>query len=79
MAWVRCPYREIPSEYVLVKSTGLKVLLAEPQVQRTGENFPPLQCSIPKLGGEGRWWCHLSSLKKLHRPTLCCHLFGAQG
>ncbi|GFW75224.1 uncharacterized protein TNCV_449281 [Trichonephila clavipes] len=33
----------VRTEYVLIKSVGPKVLWAESQVQRTGENFPPLQ------------------------------------
>ncbi|GFT87425.1 hypothetical protein TNCV_2899671 [Trichonephila clavipes] len=33
----------VHSEYVLVKSVGLKVLWADLRVQGTGEYFPPLQ------------------------------------
>ncbi|GFX72312.1 CCHC-type domain-containing protein [Trichonephila clavipes] len=33
----------VHTEYVLAKSVGPKVLLAESRVQGTGENFPPLQ------------------------------------
>ncbi|GFS83144.1 putative transposable element [Trichonephila clavipes] len=33
----------VPTEYVLVKSVGPKVLRAESRVQGTGENFPPPQ------------------------------------
>ncbi|GFV48595.1 uncharacterized protein TNCV_5068801 [Trichonephila clavipes] len=33
----------VHTEYVLVKSVGSKVLWAESRVQRTGENFFPLQ------------------------------------
>ncbi|GFV87287.1 uncharacterized protein TNCV_4032591 [Trichonephila clavipes] len=33
----------VHTEYVLIKSMGLKVLWAESRVQGTGEYFPPLQ------------------------------------
>ncbi|GFT66648.1 uncharacterized protein TNCV_4803411 [Trichonephila clavipes] len=33
----------VHTEYMLVKSVGLKVLWAESRVQRSGENFPPRQ------------------------------------
>ncbi|GFS85384.1 hypothetical protein TNCV_2803041 [Trichonephila clavipes] len=33
----------VHTEYVLVKSVGLKVLWTESRVQPTGEYFPPLQ------------------------------------
>ncbi|GFS79933.1 hypothetical protein TNCV_750771 [Trichonephila clavipes] len=46
-AWVRCPMLpntlRVHTEYVLIKSVGLKVLLAESRVQGTGEYFPLLQ------------------------------------
>ncbi|GFW11921.1 hypothetical protein TNCV_4529871 [Trichonephila clavipes] len=45
-AWVRCPMPpntlRVPTEYVLVKSMGPKMLWAESRVQGTGEYFPPL-------------------------------------
>ncbi|GFX95310.1 uncharacterized protein TNCV_849001 [Trichonephila clavipes] len=69
----------VHTEYVLVKSMGLKVLWAE--IRRSGDCRIFLSPSVPFQNcGGGGWLCrHLSSLREFLRPKSHCHLHGAQG
>ncbi|GFW00600.1 uncharacterized protein TNCV_2283461 [Trichonephila clavipes] len=81
-AYVRCPMPpntiRVHTEYVLVKSVGLKSCgLSHESRDRRIFPSPSVQCR--NCGGGGRWCRHLSSLREFHRANLYCHLYGAQG
>ncbi|GFU28262.1 uncharacterized protein TNCV_1022471 [Trichonephila clavipes] len=57
-------YPRVHTEYVLVKSVGLKVLWAESRVQGTGEYFPP-PVQWQNCGGGDRWCRHPSSFREI--------------
>ncbi|GFY15731.1 uncharacterized protein TNCV_1283761 [Trichonephila clavipes] len=65
------------TEYLLVKSVGLKVLWAESRVQGTGEYFPPFQfhAKIVEIGGVAIY----RPFGEFRRANSYCHLYGAQG
>ncbi|GFV39606.1 uncharacterized protein TNCV_4642411 [Trichonephila clavipes] len=64
-----------PSEYVLVKSVGLKVLWAASRVQGTAEYFPPLQSHGKivevKIGGVAIY----RPFGEFRRANSYCHLY----
>ncbi|GFX46734.1 uncharacterized protein TNCV_4038821 [Trichonephila clavipes] len=83
MSWVRCPMPpnilRVHTEYVLVKSMGLKVLWAESRVQGTGEYFSPLQPQGKIVEVEISGVAIYRPFGEFRRANSYCHLRGAQG
>ncbi|GFT38472.1 uncharacterized protein TNCV_1247711 [Trichonephila clavipes] len=83
MAWVRCPMPpntlRVHTEYVLVKSVGLKVSRDESRVQGTGEYFPPLQFHAVVVEVEIGGVTIYRPFGEFRRAKSYCHLYGAQG
>ncbi|GFY06126.1 uncharacterized protein TNCV_3108051 [Trichonephila clavipes] len=66
------------TEYVLVKSMGLKSCgLSHERRDWRIFSSPSVQCR--NCGGGDRWCRHLSSLRGFRRAKSYCHLYGAQG
>ncbi|GFT75983.1 uncharacterized protein TNCV_1255091 [Trichonephila clavipes] len=81
-ARVRCPMPpntlRVPTEHVLVKSVGPKVLWAESRVQETGEYFPLIQShgmiAEVEIGGVAIY----RPFGEFRRANSYCHLYDAQ-
>ncbi|GFU17222.1 uncharacterized protein TNCV_1854471 [Trichonephila clavipes] len=69
----------VHTEYVLVKSVGLKVLWAELRVQGTEEYFPPLQFHAKIVEVEIVGVAIYRPFGEFRRANSYCHLYGAQG
>ncbi|GFY27073.1 uncharacterized protein TNCV_2066941 [Trichonephila clavipes] len=69
---------QVHTEYVLVKSVGPKVLLAESRLQGTGEYFPPLQFHGKIVEVEIGGVTIYRPFFEFRRANSCCHLYGAQ-
>ncbi|GFT26857.1 uncharacterized protein TNCV_3710211 [Trichonephila clavipes] len=68
----------VHTEYVLVKSVGLKVLWAESRVQGTGEYFPPLKIHGKVMEAEIGGVAIYRPFVEFRRSNSCCHMYGAQ-
>ncbi|GFU91257.1 uncharacterized protein TNCV_4925871 [Trichonephila clavipes] len=68
----------VHTEYVLVKSVGLKVLWAESRVKRTGESFPPLQTHGKIVEVEIGGVAIYRPFRGFRRANSYSHLFGVQ-
>ncbi|GFT21455.1 uncharacterized protein TNCV_2307131 [Trichonephila clavipes] len=81
--WVRCSMPpntlRVHTEYVLVKSVGLKVLWAESRVQGTGEYFHSLQSHGKIVEVEIGGVAIYRPFGEFRRANSYCHLYRAQG
>ncbi|GFS64876.1 uncharacterized protein TNCV_2000831 [Trichonephila clavipes] len=68
---------QVHMEYVLVKSAGPKVSLAESRVQGTGEYFPPLEFHAKIVEVEIGGVAIYRSFVKFRRANSYCHLYDA--
>ncbi|GFU48919.1 hypothetical protein TNCV_3209211 [Trichonephila clavipes] len=61
----------VHTEYVLVKSVGLKVLWSESRVQENGEYFPPLQFHAKIVEVVSPFIVHSGNFTELIRTVTC--------
>ncbi|GFW50572.1 uncharacterized protein TNCV_2888751 [Trichonephila clavipes] len=69
----------VDTEYVLVKSVGPKVFLAESREQGTGEYFPPLQFYTKVVEVKIGEVAIYRPFGEFRRTNSYCHLHSAQG
>ncbi|GFT07977.1 uncharacterized protein TNCV_3347651 [Trichonephila clavipes] len=69
---------QVHTEYVFVKSVGLKVLWAESRVQGAGEYFPPLKTHGKIVEVEIGGVAIYRPFGKFRRANSFCHLYSAQ-